>query len=85
MFRKYFKYIAGKGRSHLLIRTNKKRRRTEESNDEEVKESDNERAMRDHSSQLQTQISDLTKELESSEKKTDKHDEYADMLNSLYH
>ena len=41
--------------------------------------------MRDHISQLQTQISDLTKELESSEKKTDKHDEYADLLNSLYH
>ena len=41
--------------------------------------------MRDHISQLQNQFSDLTKELESSEKKTDKHDEYADLLNNLYH
>ena len=69
----------------MLIRTKKKR-----SNEEDVKnEADHEEKKSPVKNrrilELQNQVVELTKKLEDNRKDSDKNEEYAELLNNLYH
>ena len=69
----------------MLIRTKKKRSNEEDVKNEADQEEEKFPVKNRRILELQNQVVELTKKLEDNRKDSDKNEEYAELLNNLYH